>query len=49
MVVDWVPIKIISFLSPFNFRKLEVNQNLISDKQAVREEGWSAESDLLER
>lgn len=47
--VDWVPIKRISVLSLFNFRKFEVNQDLISDKQAVREEGGSVEFGLLER
>ena len=47
--VDWVPIRRISVLSLFNFRKFEVNQDLISDKQAVREEGGSVEFGLLER
>ncbi len=36
-------------LSLFNFKKLEVNQDLISDKQAMREEGGSVEFGLLER
>ena len=39
--VDWVLIRRISVLSLFNFKKFEVNQDLISDKQAVREEGGS--------
>ena len=48
-LVDWIPIRRISVLSLFNFRKFEVNQDLISDKQAVREEGRSVEFGLLER
>ena len=47
--VDWVPIRRISVLSLFNFRKFEVNQDLISDMQVVREEGGSVEFGLLER
>ena len=47
--VDWVPIRRISVLSLFNFRRFEVNQDLISNKQAVREEGGSVEFGLLER
>ncbi len=47
--VDLEPTKRISVLSLFNFKKLEVNQDLISDKQAMREEGGSVEFGLLER
>jgi len=36
-------------LSPFVFKKLEVNQDSILDKQEVREEGGSVELGLLER
>lgn len=39
----------ISVLSLFNFRKSEKNQDFISDKQAVREEGGSVVFGLLER
>ena len=47
--VDLVPTRRISVLSLFNLRKLEVNQDLISVKQVMREEGGSAEFGLLER
>lgn len=47
--VDLVPIRRISVLSLFNFRKLEVNQDLISERQVMREEGGSEEFGLLER
>jgi len=45
---DLVPIRSNCF-SLFNFKKLEVNQDLISDKQEVREEGGSEVFGLLER
>lgn len=47
--VDFVPMRRISVLSLFNFRKLEVNQDFISDKQLVREESGRVEFGLLDR
>jgi len=46
---DLVPTRKISVLSLFSFRKLEVNQDLISDRQEVREEGGIIESGLLDK
>ena len=46
---DLVPTRKISILSLFTFRKLEVNQELISDSQEVREEGGIIESGLLDK
>ena len=47
--VDLVPMRRISVLSLFNLRKFAVNQDLISDKQLVREGGGSEEFGLVER
>ena len=47
--VDLVPMRRISVLSLFNFKKFEVNQDFISDRQLVREEGGSAEFGLVDR
>lgn len=47
--VDLVPTRRSSVLSLFNLRKFEVNQDLISERQWVREEGGREELGLLER
>ena len=47
--VDLVPMRRISVLSLFNFKKFEVNQDFISDRQLVREEGGSVEFGLVDR
>lgn len=47
--VDLVPTMRSSVLSLSSFRKLEVNQDLISEKQWVREEGDREVSGLPDR
>lgn len=44
-----VPITRNSVLSLFSFRKIEVSQDFMSDKQEIREEGGSVELGLQER
>lgn len=46
--VELVPINNISVLSLFSLRKLTVNQDFISRRQLVREEGGRRESGLEE-
>lgn len=47
--VDLVPTRRSSVLSELSLRKLEVNQDLISERQWVREEGGREVSGLLDR
>lgn len=47
--VDFVPMRSISALLLLSFRELEVNQDLISERQEVNEEGRSVEHGLVER
>ena len=47
--VDLMPMSRNSVLLLFNFRKFEVNQDLISERQEVREGGGSVEFGLEER
>ena len=47
--VDLVPMSKNSVLLLFNFRKLEVNHDFISERQEVRERGGSVELGLQER
>ena len=44
-----VPMTRSSVLSVFNFKKFELNQDFISCRQVVREEGGRVEFGLLER
>lgn len=47
--VDRVPMRRSSVLLSFNFRKFEVNQDLMSEKQSVRDEGGSLRLGLVDR
>ena len=47
--VDLVPTRRSSVLSLFNLRKFAVSQNLMSERQWVREKGGRVELGLLER
>ncbi len=47
--VDLVPIRSCSVLLLFNLRKFEVNQDFMSRRQLVREDGGSLEVGLVER
>ena len=47
--VDLVPTRRSSVLSLFSLRKFEVNQDLISERQWVREEGGRKASGLLDK
>lgn len=45
--VDFVPMRRISVLSHLSFRKFEVNQDLMTDKQEIREGGGRVELSLF--
>lgn len=47
--VDLVPTRRSSVLSLFNLRKFAVSQDLISERQRVREEGGRVELGLVDR
>lgn len=47
--MDLVPTKRTSVLSLLSFRKFDGNQDLISERQSVREEGGKLEVGLVER